>query len=75
MINVLNTIVNPVLIEKGWIGNFGGELFSQQGHLGPAIVGAEPALKYKPFFRTEAACASGGSQTMQVLFCCLVNHY
>lgn len=24
------------------------------------MVGAEPLLKYKPIFRTEAACASGG---------------
>lgn len=48
------------LIEKGWIGNFVGELFSKQGHLGAAMVGACPALAYKPMTRTEAACASGG---------------
>lgn len=47
-------------IEKGWIGNFCGELFSSQGHLGPALGGAHPDLLYKPFMRVEGACASGG---------------
>lgn len=54
------TKVNPSLIEKAWIGNFAGELFSNQGHLGAAVVGALPELKYKPVMRVEAACASGG---------------
>jgi hypothetical protein len=54
--------VHPSLIERGWIGNFGGELYSKQGHLGSAVVGSIPTgeLKYKPFTRVEAACASGG---------------
>ncbi|MEZ4237513.1 MAG: beta-ketoacyl synthase N-terminal-like domain-containing protein [Myxococcota bacterium] len=47
-------------IQKGWIGNFVGELFSKQGHLGAAMVGACPALEGKPMTRVEAACASGG---------------
>ncbi|MFN3198806.1 MAG: thiolase C-terminal domain-containing protein [Bradymonadia bacterium] len=47
-------------IEKGWIGNFCGELFSNQGHLGPAVAGAHPDLLFKPFMRVEGACASGG---------------
>jgi acetyl-CoA acyltransferase len=46
-------------LEKAWIGNFAGELFSNQGHLGAAVVGACPALKFKPVTRVEAACASG----------------
>jgi acetyl-CoA acetyltransferase len=48
------------LVEKAWIGNFVGELFAKQGHLGAAVVGANPGLKYKPVTRVEAACASGG---------------
>ncbi len=48
------------LIDKAWIGNFAGELFSSQGHLGAAVVGAHPGLMYKPIMRVEGACASGG---------------
>ena len=47
-------------IQKAWIGNFVGELFSNQGHLGAAVVGAHPDLLYKPVMRVEGACASGG---------------
>lgn len=47
-------------VEKAWIGNFVGELFSNQGHLGAAVVGANPGLMYKPVMRVEGACASGG---------------
>ncbi|MEQ1503773.1 MAG: beta-ketoacyl synthase N-terminal-like domain-containing protein [Myxococcota bacterium] len=47
-------------VEKAWIGNFVGELFSKQGHLGAAVVGANPGLEYKPIMRVEGACASGG---------------
>jgi acetyl-CoA acyltransferase len=47
-------------VEKGWIGNFVGELFAKQGHRGAAMVGACPALEGKPMTRVEAACASGG---------------
>lgn len=47
-------------VEKMWIGNFVGELFVNQGHLGAAVVGAHPDLLFKPSIRVEAACASGG---------------
>ena len=47
-------------IEKAWIGNFVGELFCNQGHLGAAVVGADADLLYKPVMRVEGACASGG---------------
>jgi acetyl-CoA acetyltransferase len=52
-------VVPAEKLEKAWIGNFAGELFCNQGHLGAAVVGALPALKYKPVTRVEAACASG----------------
>lgn len=48
------------LVEKAWIGNFVGELFSSQGHLGAAVAGADPGLLHKPIMRVEGACASGG---------------
>ena len=55
-----NTGVKAESIEKAWIGNFCGELFSNQGHLGAAVVGANPGLMHKPVMRVEGACASGG---------------
>lgn len=54
------TGVSADRIQKAWIGNFVGELFSNQGHLGAAVVGANPGLAYKPVMRVEGACASGG---------------
>lgn len=47
-------------VQKAWIGNFVGELFSSQGHLGAAVVGTHPDLLHKPVMRVEGACASGG---------------
>ena len=38
-------------VDKLWIGNFCGELFSSQGHLGAALVGAHPDLLHKPSMR------------------------
>jgi acetyl-CoA acyltransferase len=47
-------------VDKAYIGNFLGELFFSQGHLGAALAGAEPSLHGKPSMRVEGACASGG---------------
>ena len=59
--NALEATGTPAdAVEKGWIGNFCGELFSSQGHLGPAVAGAHRDLMFKPFMRVEGACASGG---------------
>jgi acetyl-CoA acyltransferase len=55
-----NTRVDAAQVQKAWIGNFVGELFSKQGHLGAAVVGADPGLRFKPVMRVEGACASGG---------------
>jgi acetyl-CoA acyltransferase len=54
------TASDPSLIDRLYIGNFCGELFESQGHLNAAVIGAHPALQYKPSMRLEAACASGG---------------
>ncbi|MCB9791891.1 MAG: hypothetical protein H6741_04115 [Alphaproteobacteria bacterium] len=51
-------------VDKGYIGNFVGELFVNQGHLGAALAGVHPALAGKPLMRTEGACASGGLAMM-----------
>ncbi|HIF49418.1 MAG TPA: hypothetical protein EYQ68_05940, partial [Cytophagales bacterium] len=55
-----HTKTPAALIEGAWIGNFVGELFSNQGHLGAAVVGAHKDLLHKPVMRVEGACASGG---------------
>ncbi len=54
------TGVDASAIDRGYVGNFAGELFSSQGHLGAMAVRANPKLTGKPFLRLEAACASGG---------------
>jgi acetyl-CoA acyltransferase len=54
------TGVEAAQIQKGYVGNFVGELFVNQGHLGAMAVAAHEGLHRKPFGRTEAACASGG---------------
>ena len=48
------------LIERAYVGNFAGELFDNQGHLGAALASVDPALEGKPIMRVEGACASGG---------------
>eukprot|EP01006_Ploeotia_vitrea_P009515 TRINITY_DN22474_c0_g1_i1.p1 TRINITY_DN22474_c0_g1~~TRINITY_DN22474_c0_g1_i1.p1 ORF type:complete len:415 (+),score=69.73 TRINITY_DN22474_c0_g1_i1:38-1282(+) len=52
--------IDGSVVDKGYIGNFVGELFCNQGHLGAALAGAHPTLQHKPMTRTEGACASGG---------------
>ena len=54
------TKVPPSAVDKMWIGNFAGELFSNQGHLGAALIGSHADLYNKPSMRVEGACASGG---------------
>jgi acetyl-CoA acetyltransferase len=54
------TGVAAAAVQKGYVGNFTGELFSKQGHLGAVLAGVHPDLALKPFSRVEGACASGG---------------
>lgn len=76
---VANTLVNTKLkgkedlVDHIAVGNFLGELFSNQGHLGAGGVGAlnfgkapgeKNPLNYKPALRVEGACASGGLALM-----------
>lgn len=51
--------VEAAQIQKGHVGNFAGELFSNQGHLGSLVSRVVPELEGTPFTRVEAACASG----------------
>lgn len=52
--------VAPADVDKAYVGNFAGELFSSQGHLGAVLASAHPDLDGKPITRVEGACASGG---------------
>ena len=52
--------VAPEAVQKGFVGNFTGEIFARQGHLGAVLAAAHPGLALKPFSRVEGACASGG---------------
>lgn len=55
-----DTGVDAAAIDKGYVGNFCGELFAAQGHLGAMAAAAHPGLAGKPWARVEGACASGG---------------
>jgi acetyl-CoA acetyltransferase len=61
---ISDTGVDPLDIDRCMVGNFVGELFCQQGHLGAAMIGAHPGLAGKPSVRLEGACASGGLAMM-----------
>jgi acetyl-CoA acetyltransferase len=52
--------VAPERVERGLVGNFAGECFAKQAHLGAVLAGAHPGLRGKPHLRVEGACASGG---------------
>jgi len=52
--------IDPSLIQRGYVGNFAGELFSNQGFLGAMLARADMRLAGIGCARVEAACASGG---------------
>ena len=43
-----DTGVDPAQVDRLYLGNFCGELFNNQGHLGAALVGTNPAFAGKP---------------------------
>lgn len=57
---IVSTGLDPEDVDRLYIGNFVGELFINQGHMGAALAGAHPAFDGKPATRLEGACASGG---------------
>lgn len=54
-------------IDVAHIGNFVGELFGRQAHLGGLLAEVIPGMRNKPINRHEAACASGSVATMAAL--------
>ena len=51
-------------IEVAHIGNFAGELFTGQGHLGGLFAAIDPAFSSVAASRHEAACATGSMAVM-----------
>ena len=65
MVNVVRQLladnsIDPSLIQRGYVGNFAGELFSNQGFLGAMLARADARLAGIGCALVEAACASGG---------------
>jgi len=62
-------------LEVGHVGNFSGELFTGQGHLGGFFSSIDPALAGVPAARHEAACASGSVALLAAQADVLAGHY
>lgn len=56
--------LDPNLVTRGYVGNFAGQLFNNQGHLGAMVSRGVPQLAGVGIARCEAACASGGVALM-----------
>lgn len=54
------TGTNASQVQRGFVGNFAGQTFANQGHLGAMAARVDDDLAGKPWTRLEAACASGG---------------
>ncbi len=64
---IADTGLNPEDVDRLFLGNFTGELFVSQGHMGAGLVGTHSAFANKPSTRVEGACASGGLAIMSAL--------
>lgn len=61
------TDVAPSDIQSAHIGNFTGELFTGQGHLGGFFASLDPAFAGIAATRHEAACASGSMSILAAM--------
>jgi len=52
------TAIDPGELDAAHVGNFAGELYTMQAHLGAFICNYHPSLRGLPTSRHEAACAS-----------------
>jgi acetyl-CoA C-acetyltransferase len=59
--------VDAAAIEVGHVGNFAGELFCGQGHLGGLLAEADAGFAGLPTMRHEAACASGSMAVLSAM--------
>jgi acetyl-CoA C-acetyltransferase len=58
------TKIDPADVGSIHVGNFAGELYTMQGHLGAMTVNYSEKLRGVPTSRHEAACASGAISTL-----------
>jgi len=56
---VLKQIGGAQNVDEGVVGNFMAARFNNQAHLAAFMPMIDEGLQYKPFTRTEGACASG----------------
>lgn len=59
--------IEPQDVDAFEVGNFVGELFLGQGHLGGMVAAIDPAFAGLPGARHEAACASGSIAAMSAI--------
>lgn len=59
--------IEPQEVDAFEVGNFVGELFLGQGHLGGMVAAIDPAFAGLPGARHEAACASGSIAAMAAI--------
>ena len=70
-----STKITPEQIDVAHVGNFVGELFSNQGHLGGIFAAIDPAFHGLPASRHEAACASGSVAILSAMADIQAGHY
>src|SRR5690606_25817050 len=54
-------------IDVAHVGNFAGELYCDQGHLGGMFTAIDPHFVSMPTMRHEAACASGSMAALSAM--------
>ena len=61
-----DTGADPAAIDRLYLGNFVGELFVKQGHMGAALVGSHPAFEGKLSDLAELLCGHTGWQEQEL---------
>ena len=65
--SLMKTKIEPADIKAAFIGNFAGELYCMQGHLGAFFVDFDPVFKGLPTSRFEGACASSALAALSAM--------
>lgn len=61
------TEIDPGDIKAAFVGNFAGELYCMQGHLGAFFVDFDPRFAGIPTSRVESACASSAVAALSAM--------
>lgn len=65
--SLMTTRIEPADIKAAFIGNFAGELYCMQGHLGAFFVDFDTRFRGLPTTRFEGACASSALAAVSAL--------